>query len=360
MSSLRRFVCLAVHDTCMCTTFGRKSLLLVQPAKHNSFRSLRTSASRYSRWPTYKNSKMKPRTDAVETPFENIKIDGGPVGLSNLWKPLGFTIFFSSASFAGAAIWQYENMRAKAIALVKKPVGWMDGRIHRVKKWGKWRQEMNSWWNGLTEGQRIFFPLCFANLLVFVAWRIPRLQGTMVRYFCSNPASRTLCWPMFLSTFSHYSAFHLFANMYVLHSFSSGAVAALSKEQFLALYLSAGVISSFSSYLFKVVTSQPGLSLGASGAIMAVLAYVCTKFPDTKLSIIFLPFFTFPAGTAIKVIMGLDAAGILLRWKFFDHAAHLGGAAFGIAWCNWGNTYIWQKREPLLHWWHELRGGRIN
>lgn len=40
-------------------------------------------------------------------------------------------------------------------------------------------------------------------------------------------------------------------------------MASLGKEQFLALYLSAGVISSFASYLFKAVTKQAGLSLGA-------------------------------------------------------------------------------------------------
>jgi rhomboid-like protein len=33
---------------------------------------------------------------------------------------------------------------------------------------------------------------------------------------------------------------------------------------------------------------------------------------------------------AIKVIMSIDAAGVLLGWKFFDHAAHLGGAACGM------------------------------
>lgn len=85
---------------------------------------------------------------------------------------------------------------------------------------------------------------------------------------------------MLLSTFSHYSAFHLLANMYVLHSFSTGkiviitiklivivliagAVASLGKEQFLGLYLGAGVISSFTSYIYKTITKQPGLSLGA-------------------------------------------------------------------------------------------------
>jgi hypothetical protein len=46
-------------------------------------------------------------------------------------------------------------------------------------------------------------------------------------------------------------------------SSSAGAVASLGKEQFLGLYMSAGVISSMSSYFHKAVTKQPGLSLGA-------------------------------------------------------------------------------------------------
>lgn len=52
---------------------------------------------------------------------------------------------------------------------------------------------------------------------------------------------------MLLSTFSHYSLFHMAANMYVLWSFSSSIINMMGKEQFLALYLSAGVCESFQS-----------------------------------------------------------------------------------------------------------------
>lgn len=51
--------------------------------------------------------------------------------------------------------------------------------------------------------------------------------------------------------------------MYVLHSFSTIAVTALGKEQFLALYLSSGVIASFASHVYKTMFGLPGLSLGA-------------------------------------------------------------------------------------------------
>jgi rhomboid-like protein len=64
--------------------------------------------------------------------------------------------------------------------------------------------------------------------------------------------------------------------------------------------MSAGVMASFASYAYKALTRQPGLSLGASGAIMAILAYVCAKYPDTQLSIIFLPMVQFSAG-AVRI-----------------------------------------------------------
>lgn len=103
--------------------------------------------------------------------------------------------------------------------------------------------------------------------------------------------------------------------MYVLHSFANAAVMSLGMEQFLGLYLCAGVVSSLGSYMFKTAIGTAGLSLGAvsskycfdyylcdlcylqSGAIMGVLAYVCSRYPDTQLSILFLPMITFSAGT---------------------------------------------------------------
>ncbi|OBS70585.1 hypothetical protein A6R68_00868 [Neotoma lepida] len=182
-----------------------------------------------------------------------------------------------------------------------------------------------------------------ANALVFCLWRVPSLHRTMIRYFTSNPASKVLCSPMLLSTFSHFSLFHMAANMYVLWSFSSSIVNILGQEQFVAVYLSA------------VATGRYGPSLGASGAIMTVLAAVCTKIPEGRLAIIFLPVFTFTAGNALKAIIAMDTAGMILGWKFFDHAAHLGGALFGIWYITYGHELIWKNREPLVKIWHEIR-----
>lgn len=83
---------------------------------------------------------------------------------------------------------------------------------------------------------------------------------------------------MVLSTFSHSSFLHLAANMFVLNSFSSIAVSGLGKEQFLALYLTSGVISSFVSYFYKAAFRMPGFSLGAvSNFIHSFTQVICIR-----------------------------------------------------------------------------------
>lgn len=299
---------------------------------------------------------VRPQAKGIApNPFEGLPVQNGPIEPSRMLKPFIFTIAFSAGSFMAVAVWEYENLRMKAMRLAKgSSFNWFRSKLNQRRQ-QDWRKEVDSWWNQLTPGEKVFAPICFLNILVFFMWKNPRLQPMMVTYFCSNPAARVLCWPMFLSTFSHYSLFHIFANMYVLHSFTNVAVAALGKEQFLGLYLSAGVVSTFASYVYKVATSQPGLSLGASGAIMAILALVCTEYPETQLSILFLPNVLFTAGSAIKVIMGIDLAGCILGWKFFDHAAHLGGALFGLFWSYIGSTALWPKREHFLQQYHRMR-----
>jgi len=270
----------------------------------------------------------------------------------NILRPFLFTGAFGTTCFVGASVWQYEDLRAK---MMKRQQDFSSFLQTRPKKAGSLRQHVNSWWNSLTEGQKIFVPILACNVAVFCAWRVPRLQTFMCRMFSADPTQKAVCWPMLLSTFSHHSPLHLAANMFVLHSFCTGAVATLGKEQFLALYLSSGVFSSLTSHVYKVATSFPGRSLGASGAIMAILAYTCFVHPDIKLSIIFVPQFQFTGETAIKCLLLMDTVGMVMRWKFFDHAAHLGGAVFGIFWAMCGHS-LWMKREPLVTWWHNVRG----
>uniref|UniRef100_A0A3P9HSW3 rhomboid protease n=1 Tax=Oryzias latipes TaxID=8090 RepID=A0A3P9HSW3_ORYLA len=277
-----------------------------------------------------------------------------PRAFGRLVRPFLFTVGFTGCSFSAAAVWQYESLKSRVQGYFNEiRTDWLD-KV-RPQKRGDLRKEVNHWWNSLSEGQRTVTGIIAVNTAVFLCWRVPSLQRSMVKYFTSNPASKTLCSPMLLSTFSHFSFFHMAANMYVLWSFSSSAVSMLGREQFVAVYLSAGVVSSFVSYVGKMATGRFGPSLGASGAIMTILAVVCTKMPEAKLAIIFLPMFTFTAANALKAIVAMDTAGLVLGWKFFDHAAHLGGALFGIWYILFGHELIWKNREPFVKLWHDLR-----
>ncbi|XP_061638635.1 presenilin-associated rhomboid-like protein, mitochondrial isoform X4 [Phyllopteryx taeniolatus] len=282
---------------------------------------------------------------------------GTPRAFGRLVRPLLFTVGFTGCSFGSAAIWQYESLKVRVQNYFDElRADWLE-RV-RPQKRGDVRKEVNQWWNSLSEGQRTVTAIVAANVLVFCCWRLPWLQRSMFKYFTADPASKTLCWPMLLSTFSHVSFFHMAANMYVLWSFSSSAVSMLGREQFVAVYLSAGVISTFFSYVSKMASGRFGPSLGASGAIMTILAAVCTKMPEAKLAVVFLPMFTFSAANALKAIVAMDTAGLVLGWRFFDHAAHLGGALFGIWYILYGHERIWMNREPFVKFWHELRTGR--
>ena len=52
-------------------------------------------------------------------------------------------------------------------------------------------------------------------------------------------------------------------------------------------------------------------SLGASGAILTILSYICVAYPDAGMQIMFLPFFTFKAINGIKAVMTFDTVGEL-------------------------------------------------
>uniref|UniRef100_A0A8D3C3Z6 rhomboid protease n=1 Tax=Scophthalmus maximus TaxID=52904 RepID=A0A8D3C3Z6_SCOMX len=288
----------------------------------------------------------------------------------NLFRPLMFTVGFTGCSFGAAAILQYETLKSRVqTAKDEKDSEKLLQGSQDTAHWHDWWNQLSGVqrqlillmsmvddvWSSLTEGQKTVTGIIAVNAVVLCLWRMPSMQRSMIKYFTSNPASKTRCLPMVLSSFSHYSFIHMVANMYVLWTFSSGIVSLLGREQFLAVYLSAGVISTMVSYMCKTASGRLYPSLGASGAVMAVVAAVCAKVPEAKLGIIFLPMVTFTAGNALKALMAFDAAGLFLGWRFLDHAAHLGGALFGVWYVAYGYKLIWRKREPLVKMWHDMR-----
>lgn len=162
-----------------------------------------------------------------------------------------------------------------------------------------------------------------------------------------------------LSAFSHSSGFHLFANMYVLYSFCEPLSKMLGTEQFVAVYLAGGTFAGLTSCVHRLMTGRMIPSLGASGAVLAVLAIVCSLQPESRLSIAFINEIfphSFSAKNGILGLVVFDCVGLMLKWRVLDHAAHLGGVLFGLLYIKYGQKLVWEKyRKFFLQKWHYVR-----
>lgn len=229
------------------------------------------------------------------------------------------------------------------------------------------REVLENEWRTMSESTKTIGTIIALNCAVFLAWKIKPLKNFMQTHFTSSPVTGR-AWPMLLSAFSHFSALHLGSNMIALASFGAAAHDMLGRNQFLALYFSSAVISSFAGLVAKNTLGRTIPSLGASGAIMSIAFYICTMLPHTHISIIFFPFHPIEAWKGAAGMVALDFLGLVFRWRIFDHAAHLGGAAVGIFYAYKGQELIWgdfyrfliphylETKQAFLKWWKRISG----
>jgi membrane associated rhomboid family serine protease len=150
--------------------------------------------------------------------------------------------------------------------------------------------------------------------------------------------------------FMHGGIFHLLFNMLGLWMFGSVVERAWGPKKFLIFYLICGIgaaLTQMGSYAFDYwqldhntisaelevqyqVAMRIGCTVGASGAIMGVLAAFGYLFPNTELFIMPIPF-PVKAKWAILGIIALDVFGGVSRVPDDNiaHFAHVGGALIG-------------------------------
>ncbi|KAJ2443900.1 hypothetical protein GGF42_006482 [Coemansia sp. RSA 2424] len=191
-------------------------------------------------------------------------------------------------------------------------------------------------WHTLSRGQRCVYTIAALNAVVLGMWQIPRLLPLMARAFLHDPRTGR-SYTLLTSSFSHREIWHFAFNTIGLVSFGAAAANAMGVEQFTAFYLSAGVISGLASHLLSPL--RPALimpSLGASGAVYAVVGASMMLAPDSKIALIFLPFVPISISQAFPALLAYDFLGALLGWRKFGHVAHLAGGLLGIAYVQWG------------------------
>lgn len=143
----------------------------------------------------------------------------------------------------------------------------------------------------MSEAEKTLAGLIAINTVVFGCWQIPRLAPFMSKWFLHLPGSRQNI-TLLTSCFSHQEFFHFALNMVGLWSFGRVVHDHLGREQFLAMYLGVGIGANMVSHVASLAVrhSRPLLpSLGASGAIYGLVASTAVLYPNSSISLIFLP-----------------------------------------------------------------------
>ncbi|NLG58744.1 MAG: rhomboid family intramembrane serine protease [Gammaproteobacteria bacterium] len=176
--------------------------------------------------------------------------------------------------------------------------------------------------------------LAITGVTVFVSWRAFNDQSLMARLILWPPAiARHRQYERLLTHgFIHADWMHLLFNMITLFFFGRVMEVFFSQRigslGFLAFYLSAIVVAILPTYM-RHQKDANYRSLGASGAVSAVLFSFVLLAPWEKLYIIPIPFgipaFVF-AGFYIGYSIWMDRQG----GDNVNHSAHLWGAAYGM------------------------------
>jgi membrane associated rhomboid family serine protease len=203
--------------------------------------------------------------------------------------------------------------------------------------------------------------LIVANVLVWVLYQLPNLNGSItslayqpceVDGSCPQVGHGWLVTSV-TSMFMHGSWAHLLGNMLFLWIFGNNVEDALGKVRYVVFFFLGGFAATatqtFVTLMFASDVEATIPSLGASGAISAVLGGYIVLLPNAKvLTVIFFILRELPAALFLGIWFGfqlLEGSSSILHPQagggvaFF---AHIGGFVFGVA-----TVKLFQKRRPL-------------
>ncbi|MBZ5858796.1 rhomboid family intramembrane serine protease [Flavihumibacter profundi] len=174
--------------------------------------------------------------------------------------------------------------------------------------------------------------LLIANVLVFLAQMYFRNSETPLELYGALwpiASGNFKIWQLVTHMFMHATNnwFHILFNMFTLYMFGSMLEQVWGPKRFFNFYIICGIVAALAQLFMG---SDFGYAVGASGAIMGVLAAFTYLFPNTPLYLMFIPI-PIKAKYAIPGLMALDLFGGIasVNGDNIAHWAHLGGAITG-------------------------------
>ncbi len=192
-----------------------------------------------------------------------------------------------------------------------------------------------------------------ANIFVFLL-ELLKGEAFIMRwsFIPSEIASGRNLITMLTAMFMHGGVLHIVGNMIYLWAFGPEIEDAMGKIRYLLFYFLGGLVASFAQVVINPLSSVP--SLGASGAIAAVMGAFLITFPHDRIrTVVFLGWFVtisfIPAILLVSfwfIIQLFSEIGSLAQRQAgggVAYMAHIGGFVFGIA-----SARLFESRKRLL------------
>ena len=180
------------------------------------------------------------------------------------------------------------------------------------------------------------YALIAVNVLVFLATSNgPMIRESVVEAYALK-SNHFHPLNLVTSMFLHGDVFHLAGNMLFLWVFGQAVEGRLRTIGYVSMYAASGLVGSLLHHIV-VGLQEPNIpSLGASGAIMGVLASALFMFPHGRTVMFYWFFragtFEWPVwGVALFYLGGDVVSGFFASGTGVAHFAHIGGAIGGFA-----------------------------
>ena len=187
--------------------------------------------------------------------------------------------------------------------------------------------------------RHVLIGLIAVNVVVFVLWNSSGSSGLgfMVNHFLVSglAVSEGRYWTLLTSAFSHNDTMHLLFNSIASWVFGGVVGRSDGAKAILQLYIAGALISGAGHVYWDSLTPGNVPALGASGAVMALAVVAAFRQPAQVLLINFL--LPVPMALAVALYIGWDMMALFSGTENgIANAAHLGGAATGLAWALFG------------------------